>query len=862
MKPSAKAIFTHLFVFGFFIVAALGYFHPVLQGKAIYQSDIAQYKGMAEERNSYKETTGIESYWTNSAFGGMPTYQLGANYPHDYVKKLDHLIRFLPRPADYLFLYFLGFYILMLCMKVDYRLAILGALAFGFSTYFIIILGVGHNAKAHALGYIPMVLGGIVLVFRKKYVLGFLLTAVAMALEISANHYQMTYYFMLLVLILGLVHLIYAIKNKKLKHFFSAVGILLGAVLLAISTNATSLMATKEYADWSTRGPSELTINADGSEKEISNGLDRDYITQYSYGISESLNLYVPRLFGGSNGEALGKNSNSYKFLTEQGISPSTALDFSNSLPLYWGKQPIVAGPAYLGAVVFLLFVLSLFLVRGKKKWWLLAGAILALLLSWGKNYPDFREYTLLGYILFFLFAIGAFFIKKKLKPWIVTGALVSILIAWSKFLPTPTNFMIDYFPLYNKFRAVSSIQVLIELCVPVMAILGLKALTSSKIKSTTKLRALKLSVIMLVGLGVALFLLKGLFNFEGANDARLVQAYGEQIMSMIEQDRAEVFTNDIFRSLIFVLLTGTLLFLYVKDKLKTSVFTLLLGLLLVIDLGGVAKRYVDQDDFIRTRAVEQPFQASTVDREILRDQSNFRVFDPQEALNGARTSFFHKSLGGYHAAKPRKMEELVEFHLYKNNLQVLNMLNVKYIVQQDADGQRFPGQNPDANGNAWFVEQLQTVETANAAIKGLDSLNTKTTAIINTKDFPKAKERNFVVGPSASIKVMDYRPDTITYETNNSRPGYIVFSEMYYPHGWKSTLDGKLVEHDEVNYALRGIAVPAGNHKIIFSFEPEVVQKGSTIALAGTAVFGIFLLGSLALAFRKKKPKAAKERT
>ncbi len=813
MKFSAKASFTHLFVFGFFIVAALAYFHPVLQGKAIYQSDIALYKGMAKERNDYKETTGIESYWTNSAFGGMPTYQLGANYPHDYVKKLDRLIRFLPRPADYLFLYFIGFYILMLCMKVDYRLAVLGALAFGLSTYLIIILGVGHNAKAHALGYIPMVLGGIVLVFRKKYVLGFLLTALAMALEISANHYQMTYYFMLLVLILGLVHLIYAIKNKKLKHFFSSIGILLGAVVLAISTNATGLMATKEYADWSTRGPSELTINSDGSEKEIINGLDRSYITQYSYGISESLNLFVPRLFGGSNGEALGKASNSYRFLTEQGISPSTALEFSNSLPLYWGKQPIVAGPAYLGAVVFLLFVLSLFLVKGKKKWWLLAGVVLALLLSWGKNF--------------------------------------SIL----------TDFMIDYFPLYNKFRAVSSIQVLIELCAPILAILGLKALTSSKVKTKTKLRALKLSVIITAGLGIALFLLKGFFNFEGANDARLAQAYGEQIMAMIEQDRAEVYTTDIFRSLIFVLLTGSLLFLFIKDKLKTSVFALFLGLLLVIDLGGVAKRYVDQDDFIRKRAVEQPFQASAMDKEILRDQSIFRVFDPQEALNGSRTSYFHKSLGGYHAAKPRKMEELVEFHLYKNNLQVLNMLNVKYIVQQDAEGQRFPGQNPDANGNAWFVQQLKTVENANASIKGLDSLNTKTTAIINTKDFPEAKERNFVVGSLASIKVLDYRPNSITYESNNRRPGYVVFSEMYYPHGWKSTIDGKEVNHDEVNYALRGMELPAGNHKIVFSFEPEVVQKGSTIALAGTAVFGVLLLGSLALAFRKKKnPKVEKK--
>ncbi|RUA16293.1 MAG: hypothetical protein DSY83_05945, partial [Flavobacteriia bacterium] len=283
MNLSPKALITHICVIGLLILVSLVYFYPVLQGKAIFQSDIAWYKGMSKERDDYKTATGEESYWTNSAFGGMPTYQLGANYPNDYVKKLDHLIRFLPRPADYLFLYLLSFYILLLCLKVDFRLAALGALAFGFSTYLIIILGVGHNAKAHALGYIPMVLGGIVLVFRKKYILGFILTALAMALEISANHYQMTYYFMLLVLVMGLVYLVYAIKEKELKHFFISVGILVLAVVLSIATNATSLMATKEYADWSTRGKSELTVNPDGSPKEVTNGLDREYITQYSY---------------------------------------------------------------------------------------------------------------------------------------------------------------------------------------------------------------------------------------------------------------------------------------------------------------------------------------------------------------------------------------------------------------------------------------------------------------------------------------------------------------------------------------------------------------------------------------------------
>ena len=678
MKLSFKSIFTHLVVLLFFIVASLAYFYPVIQGKGIYQSDIRWYTGMAKERNDYKETTGIESYWTNTPFGGMPTYQLGANYPNDYVKKLDRLIRFLPRPADYLFLYFLGFYILMLCMKVDWRLAILGSLAFGFSTYFIIILGVGHNAKAHAMAYLPMVLGGILLVFRKKYILGFVLTAIAMALEVSANHYQMTYYFMLLVLILGLTFLVDAIRKQQLKHFFSSVAILLGAVLLGIATNATGLMATKEYADWSTRGTSALTINPDGTEKEIKNGLDRDYITHYSYGVVESLNLFAPRLFGGSNAEDLGRDSKAYEFLIGQGLPPSRALEFTESLPLYWGDQPGTSGPAYIGAVVFFLFLLSLFLVKGKTKWWLLGGVLLSLFLSWGKNFPAL------------------------------------------------TNFMIDYFPLYNKFRAVSSIQVILELCVPILAILGLKAVFSKKLKKSEKLNAIKLSSIIAVGLVIGLFVIKGMFDFTALTDTTYQQYFGEELMSMIVLDREAVYVSDTFRSLIFFLLTAALLFLVTKGFLKKNLVLLGIGVLLIFDLVGVNQRYVNEGDFVRQRLIERPFQATEADRQIQTDKSIFRVFDPSEGLVGSRTAYFHKTLSGYHAAKPAKLEDLFDFHLYNNNLDVLNMLNVKYILQENEEGNRVPSINPDANGPAWFIENLISVPNADTEIKSLDSLNTK----------------------------------------------------------------------------------------------------------------------------------------
>ncbi len=689
MKTSVKALFINFFVLVIFVAASVAYFNPVLQGKAIFQSDIVQFTGMAKEQNDFRQRTGEEPYWTDGAFGGMPTYQLGANYPNNYVKKLDNLIRFLPRPADYLFLYFIGFYILLCCLKVDYRLAVLGALAFGFSTYMIIILGAGHNAKAHALGYMPILLGGIILVFRKKYLWGFVLTAVAMALEIQANHYQMTYYFMLLVLVLGIAYLIDAIRKGKLKHYFISVGILILAVVLGIAANATSLMGTKEYADWSTRGKSQLSINPDGSPKLNINGLSKEYITHYSYGIVESLNLLVPRLYGGSNSEDLGTDSKTYDFLVGQGLSGSKALEFTSGLPLYWGDQPGVSGPAYIGAIIFFLFVLGLFLVKGKAKWWLLGGTIFSLLLSWGKNF----------------------------------GLL--------------TDFMIDYFPLYDKFRAVSSIQVILELCAPVLAVLGLVEVFRPSVENKKKLNSLKVSFLIVAGLCVVLFVFKGMFSFTGQSDESYRKYFGDQVISMIKLDRKAVYTHDVFRSLIYVLLAALVIWAYLKEKIKQNILLVALGVLIVFDLVGVDQRYVNKGNFVSQRQMDKPFQETEVDQQINKDTTIFRVYDPEEGLNGARTSYFHQSIGGYHAAKPAGIQDLFDFHIYKNNVRVLNMLNVKYIIQQDKDGKQYPAINPFANGNAWFIDKLLPVTSANAEIRALDSLDIKNEAVINTTNFP-----------------------------------------------------------------------------------------------------------------------------
>ncbi|HTG65627.1 MAG TPA: hypothetical protein VL859_04555, partial [Flavobacterium sp.] len=399
-----------------FVLVSLIYFYPVLQRKQIFQSDIAQYTGMAKEQNDFRASENIEPYWTNSAFGGMPTYQLGAKYPYDFIGAIDDVLRFLPRPADYLFLYFLGFYGLLLVLKTDPLKAFFGAVAFGFSTYLIIILGVGHNAKAHAIAYMPLVIAGFVMVYNKKYVLGGLLTMLATALEINANHFQMTYYLLIFLLILSAYFVYLAVKNKEVKALLTSFGVLAVAGIFAIGANATNLLATAEYANFSTRGKSELTFNPDGSKNSDTSAMTRDYITEYSYGINESFNLIAPRLFGGSNHEALGKDSKMYEFMISQGVPEGQAADFVSGMPTYWGDQPIVAAPAYIGVVVFFLGILALIIDERKIKYAFLSGAVVALVLSWGKNFPAL------------------------------------------------TDFFIDYVPMYNKFRAVSSIQVVLEL--------------------------------------------------------------------------------------------------------------------------------------------------------------------------------------------------------------------------------------------------------------------------------------------------------------------------------------------------------------------------------------------------------------
>lgn len=787
-----------LAILGFVFIAVL-YFYPVLQGKKIYQSDIVQYTGMAKEQNDFRANENAEPYWTNSAFGGMPTYQLGAKFPHDYIGNLDDLIRFLPRPADYLFVYFLGFYLLLLVMKIKPLQAFFGALAFGFSTYLIIILGVGHNAKALAIAYMPLVVAGVLLVYRKKYIIGGLLTMVAVALEICANHPQMTYYLLIFLLIITSYYFFKYFKDKDFKAIGYAIGVFAIAGILALGVNATALLATSEYAKTSTRSDNELTFNADGSKVENSNALTNDYITEYSYGIAESLNLFVPRLFGGSNSENLGNQSKLFEFMVSKGVPEDQASDFASGLPTYWGDQPIVAAPAYIGAVVFFLFVLALFIDDRKIKYIFVIGAFVSLLLSWGKNF--------------------------------------SII----------TDLLIQFAPLYNKFRAVSSIQIILELCLPVLAIMGLQSFM--KADSQKQWKALWQTAAVGLGIVTLLFIFKDMFNFAGGSDKYYRESYGPDFIDALKEDRRSLYNADLLRSGFFILATFGILWMYIKNRIAQNTTIILVGLLMVSDLFFIDRNYVDANDFVSASEVDVPFQPTETDNRILQDTTHYRVFEIDGNMSSARASYFHKSIGGYSAVKPKRMQQLFDYQISKNNLDVLNMLNVKYIIQKDTAGVDYPTMNPEANGNAWFVKNIKNVTSADEEMKALKGFNSKEVAIYNKESKDKSMMKSdFIKDTLATIQLSKFKSNRLNYVSNNKNDGFGVFSEMFYKNGWIATIDGKETPILRVNYVLRGISIPAGTHKIEFKFDPQVVKTGSTIVLISSILMLLLLAGGIYL--------------
>jgi len=787
-RLTKKDIVKQLSVIIFFIITSLLFFSPVLKGKKILQNDIVQYTGMSKELKDLREKKGKETYWVNNAFSGMPTYQLGAKYPHNYIKQLDLLIRFLPRPADYLFLYLFGFYFLMSSLKVEYRLSILGALSFGLSTYLIIIIGAGHNAKAHAISYMPFVLGSIIYVLRKRYLLGFFLTTIFLGLQLASNHFQMTYYLMFIVIIMAIWFIINCIKEKDFNHLKSTSFTLFAALIFSLLLNSSNILATIEYSAESTRGnSSSLTINPDGSYKDDdSTGLDREYITQWSYGIFESLNLFIPKIVGGGSSENLDQNSSFYKLLRNNGYSPIESNQIIKNSPTYWGNQPFVEAPAYIGVVVFFLFVFSVFLYRGNHRGWLLASIIASLLLSFGKNFSLF------------------------------------------------TDLFIDYFPLYDKFRAVSSIQVILELCVPIFSVLGLSKLIDRKVEYKSKFRALNYTAFIFILILSTLFLFKSYLSFSGLSDLYMDDTIVEALIS----DRKNIFIEQLQRTLFFISTAYLIIFLYLKSKLSKQLLIISFCVIISYDLISFSKNYVNDENFVEPFFVENPFNKDDIYQSIAKDESDFRILDLTE--NSTKPNYFFNSVNGYHAAKLGRYNDLMEFYLNKTHLNTLSMLNTKYIIFEQ-EGVKEIYQNENASGSAWFVKENMKVLNDDQEIKHLDSLNFNDVSV--SQSFLNKTYQNI----NSSVTLIEKRSDYISYKVSTDDLSLVIFSEIFYPKGWKSYINGKQVTNHRFNYVLRGIEVPSGNHEIEFIFDPDVVKLSSRISLFSTIGF-VLLVFMLAL--------------
>ena len=774
-KVQFRKSLIHLYTAIGFAVVSLIFYSPLLDGKRLFQSDINQYEGMSREITENRDAFSDEIYWIDNAFGGMPTFQLGAKFAYDVLAPIHMLFRFIPRPAHTLFLYLLTMYILLMVLKIPWRIAVLGSIAFAFSTYLLIILQVGHNTKALAISYIPLVIAGLLLLKQHKLLPGFLVSLVAISLQIRANHYQMTYYMLILLGIYFIVYLVDSYRKKDVKDFITYMSLFFLAGILALGLNAPNILSTYDYSKYSTRSQSELKLNPDGSEKEISTGLDYDYITQYSYGIFESLNLVAPRVQGGASSEDVGENSDLYEFLIDNNVPKPQAQSFIKSVPTYWGSQPILEAPAYIGASIAFLFVLSLFVVKGPFKWWLLISFILSLLLSWGKNFPLL------------------------------------------------TNLFIDYVPFYNKFRAVSSIQVILEFAVPLLAVIGLnKFLADSDLKNIRRSFAI-FSVPLII-----LLVISGSFSFAGLYDDYYSNGYGQEIFNQIIEERKNIFNKDILRAL----LIGGVIFLTLRfSKLIGRNFTfLIVSLIVIVDLYSVNSRYIDKDLFIDKSI--NTYQLSEIDNEILLDTLDYRVFNLSTGLSNASSSYYHNSLNGYHAAKLRRFQEYYDYLTFHDNEKLFNSLNVKYLIGKDDQDQDQLYINSDALGNAWSVDSLLILDNPDELLNKLKDTDISKIALGLKNSIPKDLPQTFESKDLIKIEKVKNSSSHLTYNYNALSEQLIVFSEIYYPSGWEVFIDGEKSNFFDINYLLRGMLIPEGKHEIEFFFSPEIVKTGINIRI------------------------------
>ena len=807
-----------------FIILGLLYANPVLSGKQLFQHDIVQYKGGAKELLDHRAQHGEETYWSDSMFGGMPTYQMGSQFRGDLIKQVDNALNFLPKPVNYLFLLFSGFFLLGLVTVRNWKYALLGALFFGMSTYFYIIIAAGHNGKVHTIAYFAPLLAGILLVYiRRNYIVGFIVTALFMGLQVAANHPQMTYYLFIALGFLFLSELIRAVQGKTdWKHFGISSGVLALAFALGVGMNSQRIMANAEYVTETVRGKQILTNETHTADKS---GMDKESMLMWSYGKLETFNLFLPRLMGGGSNEKEGEKmmGDIQQLVQDNARSQAEVDDIVKGLSsaTYWGEQPGTSGPAYQGAIVIFLAVLGFFFAWKKYRYWILGASVLTIMLAWGSN-----------------------------------------------FMPL-SDLFIDFVPFYNKFRAPSSILVVVELLFPLIAIIGLyRFFTDEKLDRAYKQKILTWVSAAFVGILLLLLVFgKSVLGFYTSSEKTYLPPY---LLDYLTEERFKMFRADALKALLYVGICAGILFFSLRNKLSQNVALITIGVVSLFDLWTVNKRYLNEENFVDAVFAENPFQTETSDlmvekvgdnRELQsllmnanvnktletiaeRDKGHYRIYN--QAINPfgeTNTSYFKASVGGYHAVKLRRYDDLIGQYFSKMDTvripRILNMLNTKYMIFGDAQNpEAVP--NPQANGNAWFVSDVKFVNTPNEEIKLIGEVDTKRTAVIADADRKYFEGKQMTPDSTAVLKLTGYRADALEFRSESKTPQLAVFSEIYYPKGWKMFIDEKEVPYIKANYLLRAVYVPAGVHTVRMVFEPAVIQTGKMVSMAS---FGLFLL-------------------
>ena len=823
-----KEYLPDLLVVIIFAVISFAYFFPAdVEGRILYRHDASAGRGAGQETAEYHERTGKVSRWTNATFSGMPTYQTAPSYKSvsvlNQAVKAYHL--WLPENVWYVFAYLLGFYILLRAYDFRRALAVLGSIIWAFSSYFFIIIAAGHIWKVMALAYLPPLIAGIVLSYRGKYLWGFIVTAIFAAFEVDANHVQMTYYYLFIILFMIIAYLVDAVRKKTMKQFMKATAVCAAGALIGVLMNISNLYHTWQYAQESMRGKSELVKK--NAANQTNSGLDRDYITQWSYGVDETWTLLVPNTKGGAS-VPLAANTEAMK------IADPNFMQIYQQLGQYWGEQPGTSGPVYVGAFVLMLFVLGLFIVKGPMKWALLAATVLSVLLSWGRNFMPF------------------------------------------------TNFFLDYIPMYSKFRTVASILVIAEFTIPLLAMMTLKKIVDEPDILTKKIKYVYISFGLTAGVALLFALMPTLFfsDFISSSEMQALKSipaeYLTPLLSNLRSIRESIFTADCWRSF-WIIVIGTLcLFLYKMKKLRVEFMMIAITVLCLADMWQVNKRYLNDGMFVEKSVREQAQPMTQTDRQILQDKAlDYRVLNfASNTFNENETSFYHKSIGGYHAAKLRRYQELIDAYISpemqktmpaiaqaggdmtkvngNSIFPVLNMLNAKYFIVPLQSNQTVAIQNPYVYGNAWFVDKITYVKNANEELDGLGKLDLRHEAIADAR-FRSQLGESKAQDSTSIVKITAYEPNQLTYDVRSVTGGIVVFSEIFYPE-WTATVDGKAVELGRVNYVLRALNVDKGHHTVVLTFDPKSVKQTETVAYLSYGVLLLVVL--LGVYFKRKEDK------